>query len=182
MDSDFALLNSLFKSDPSLAIEKCKKIDFYSYYLKNLHMSSCKTEWSNMQISIFCRECATSDESCICLDCFLNGNHEGHNILVQKSTGNCDCGNTINWKKSGFCSKHSGHNSNEEHPENYLDEKLRNILMDVVFKACFNSLKQYSTNGQENASTIIDFVSSFLDLGDGFRRLISISIYRTIRH
>lgn len=31
--------------------------------------------------------------SAICMDCFSNGNHEGHDYKIHKSSGGvCDCG------------------------------------------------------------------------------------------
>lgn len=50
------------------------------------------------------------DGSCIiCMDCFKNGNHEGHKYVVKKAYGGCcDCGDIEAWKEEGFCKKHTG--------------------------------------------------------------------------
>lgn len=139
-------------------------------------MSTCQKEWSSSQLCIYCLDCAASHPACICLDCFLNGDHEGHNYVILNTSGNCDCGDLEQWKKSGICSKHRLNKGDEENPENYLDEKLRTILTDVIFRASLTSLKQQSTKNLESVSIIIQFLSSFLQFGDGFRRLICRSL------
>lgn len=56
----------------------------------------------------------------------------------------------------------------------------RSALTDFIFCAALSSLKQYSQTDIDSASKIIKFVSSFLKFGDGFRRLISISLTEKI--
>ena len=88
---------------------------------------------------------------------FLNRDHERHNYVILNTRGNCDCGDLEQWKKSGTCSKHRTIDGDEENPENYLDEKLRTILTDIIFKASLTSLKQQLTNNLQNSSIIIQF-------------------------
>ena len=129
---------------------------------------------------ISCTTCSLNPKSCICLECFLNGNHEGHNYIVYPhSTENCDCGDISQWKQSGFCSKHHGLEDNS-HPENYLDEKLRILLTDIVFKASFTAIKNLPGSDLPTLTTIIQFLQSFLKFGDGFRRLLTISLTEKI--
>ena len=181
------LVNS-FISDPESAIERCQEIicsvsnfdsykDFYTYHLKNAHISTCQHQWSTPELSISCRDCANSGNSCICLSCFLNGNHKGHEYSVDAgSVGNCDCGDLSLWKRSGFCSKHSGLGDQDKNPQDYLDKNLQTLLTDVIFKAAFSSLSNFTNDDTEKAISIIQFISSFLKFGDGFRRLIVISL------
>jgi E3 ubiquitin-protein ligase UBR3 len=43
------------------------------------------------------------------MPCFLAGNHKDHDYKISKSSGGmCDCGDPLAWKRSGFCSKHTG--------------------------------------------------------------------------
>lgn len=64
----------------------------------------------------------------------------------------------------------------KNYTESYLDWQLQTILTDTIFKAAFNSLQQLAIKDSEKAENIIQFVSSFLKFGDGFRRLIAISL------
>ncbi|KAK8888327.1 hypothetical protein M9Y10_039394 [Tritrichomonas musculus] len=180
-------LESLFISDTQKAINESQQIicsvagfasfsDFYNYHLEHSHISTCQKEWStNRQMSIHCVDCSISPNSCFCLECFLKSNHQGHEYLIRpNSIGNCDCGDLQQWKRAGFCPKHQGLEE-DSHPENYLDEKLRTVLTDTIFKAAFSSLTYFSQNKKDGFSLIIQFLISFLKFGDGFRRLLVIS-------
>ena len=183
----FFELRSLFISNPIEAIKKSQDIicsatdfdsykDFYNYHLQHSRMSTCQREWQNPQMSIHCFNCANNPQSCICLQCFLKGNHQGHDYTIRgDSTGNCDCGDFSLWKSQGFCTEHHGVEDNS-HPEDYLDEKLRVALTDTVFKAAFSSLIDLEVDEDEKINHIFQFVSSFMRFGDGFRRLIAISL------
>lgn len=184
--TDFEKLVLLFKSNPIEAITESQNLicsvtdfdsfkDFYLFHLHHPHMSTCQREWSTPQLAIHCYECSKNPQSCVCLECFLNGHHEGHDYVIRgNSCGNCDCGDLSMWKQTGFCADHHGVEENT-HPEDYLDEKLRTILTDVIFKACFTSLLSLETDEDWKISPIIEFLASFLRFGDGFRRLIVIS-------
>lgn len=57
-----------------------------------------------------CKTCQ-SDETCVlCLKCFQNGNHEGHDVFFHRTSpgGVCDCGDSEAWAPEGFC-VHHGH-------------------------------------------------------------------------
>ncbi|KAK8835926.1 hypothetical protein M9Y10_040307 [Tritrichomonas musculus] len=192
MDLSSKDIKLLFICDPQEAIAKCQEIicsasnfstfqDFYNYHLQNSHVSTCQNEWStNRQMSIHCDDCSNSKNSCICLQCFLNGNHQGHTYVVNpNSVGNCDCGDLSLWKRSGFCKHHQGL-ENDSHPENYLDEKLRTALTDTVFKGAFSAIKHLTEDNGENLPIIFQFLKSFLKFGDGFRRLLVISLTERI--
>ena len=127
-------------------------------------------------MSIHCNNCSISSNSCFCLQCFLDGNHQGYEYTINtKSCGNCDCGDLSECKHQGFCPLHQGIEE-DSHPENYIDEKLRNVLTDVIFKACFSAIKHLQPEDTENLEIILKFLRSFLSFGDGFRRLLSISL------
>lgn len=40
-----------------------------------------------------CYNCRTDGSCIICMDCYKNGNHEGHKVIFKKAYGGCcDCG------------------------------------------------------------------------------------------
>lgn len=190
MEVNYKDLKLIFAYDPITAIQLCENIictasnfktfrEFLDYHSHNSHISTCQNEWSD-RMSIHCNDCATDATSCVCLECFLNGNHQGHDYQVSvNSSGNCDCGDVYFWKPSGFCAKHHGL-EDVSNPENYLDEKLRTALTDVVFKASFASIKKLNKYDTTLLSQILNFLKSFLQFGDGFRRLMSISLTEKI--
>ncbi|KAK8837591.1 hypothetical protein M9Y10_036122 [Tritrichomonas musculus] len=119
-------------------------------------------------MSIYCFICGNTPSSCICLQCFLKGDHKGHEYTISAdSIGNCDCGDLSMWKRSGFCSVHQNV-ENEAHPESYLTPELRAILTDVIFKAAFMSLQTLNTDKEAKYEAVLQF-------GDGFRRLVTVA-------
>lgn len=115
-------------------------------------------------MAIKCYNCGLDPQSCIFLECFLNGKHDGHDYLVRPFTsGNCDCCDLSLWKLSGCCTKHQGMNEND-HPENYLHEKLRNFLTDVVFKAVFASFPYMQKQTEQKVLPTFQFLSFFFKI------------------
>ena len=57
-----------------------------------------------------CFDCRVDETCVICLECFKNSNHEGHQYFIKKSGcgGCCDCGDPEAWSEKGFCKTHSG--------------------------------------------------------------------------
>ncbi|EKE41227.1 hypothetical protein ENUP19_0267G0009 [Entamoeba nuttalli] len=109
-----------------------------------VHSYCCRHAWGNDSKAFLyrCKTCETGPNSCICVECFQNGNHEGHEYYMQKSGsgGTCDCGSSISWKASGFCKYHGHHfegNLYEITPEPWksrFDEKMELLLTLLVEK------------------------------------------------
>ena len=60
-------------------------------------------------IVIECFDCQVDSTCIICLQCFKNGNHEGHKYIANNAGGGCcDCGDKEAWAEKGFCKNHSG--------------------------------------------------------------------------
>ena len=99
--------NALFEKgrDSVTLLEKSKK------------SSVCGTIWKNGNMAYRCRDCQVTVNSCICVECFRAGDHEGHDYLLYASAcgGCCDCGDPDAWKPSGFCSNHVGASSSVRH-------------------------------------------------------------------
>ena len=168
MEEECEILTTLFTVDTQDAIEQCKNIistvsnfnsfaEFCNYHNEHAHVSICQQQWTTHRMSIHCKNCSKTDSSCLCLECFLGGNHEGHDYFILPNVaGNCDCGDITHLKSQGFCQKHQGLNG-EENPENYIDEKLRTTLTDYVFKAALSSLKTNTLEDSINSIQILKF-------------------------
>lgn len=70
--------------------------------------SKCGLVWTTNFVAYRCRTCAISLCMSLCTDCFLNGNHEGHdfNMFRSQAGGACDCGDPFVMKEGGFCHHH----------------------------------------------------------------------------
>jgi len=175
----------LFQENPLIAIQYCKQrmsypkfdcySDYYSTHNNPKHLSTCQNSWNTPMVAIHCDDCKLTDSSCICLDCFLKGNHEGHTITIRpESIGNCDCGDTCFWKLSGCCRDHQGQSENPDLDQ--LDLETREMASSV-FSASFKAINVLA-DGNEGykAKMIFDFLGECIKLGDGFRRVLAISI------
>lgn len=63
-----------------------------------------------------CKTCQ-ADETCVlCLKCFQNGNHEGHDVFFHRTSpgGVCDCGDSEAWAPEGFCIYHGRRHNDAE--------------------------------------------------------------------
>ncbi|KAK4749367.1 hypothetical protein SAY87_026816 [Trapa incisa] len=81
-------------------------------YLSEMNVGGhgvCGAVWGNNDIAYRCRTCEHDPTCAICVPCFENGNHEGHDYsTIYTGGGCCDCGDVTAWKREGFCSKHKG--------------------------------------------------------------------------
>ncbi|KAJ3441674.1 ubiquitin ligase e3 alpha-related [Anaeramoeba flamelloides] len=96
----------------------------------------CTASWGPGDTIIYkCLTCQKHKTSCLCYNCFHNGDHEGHIFFSQRSgVGCCDCGNEESWSPSGFCKHHQGP---PENPEIYLEEtylKRFQIIFPIFLK------------------------------------------------
>ncbi|KAJ6246326.1 ubiquitin ligase e3 alpha-related [Anaeramoeba flamelloides] len=136
----------------------------------------CNKFWKGDTWFYDCKTCELDSTSCICIECFQNGDHEGHDYRLKKgSVGMCDCGDVQSWKPSGFCKYHKGP---PKHPENLLEKEFRkrfelilpNILqllnekinerVDNAKKAC------YSQKNRLSKAELHLFVSKVLKIYD----------------
>eukprot|EP00188_Purpureofilum_apyrenoidigerum_P003153 Plantae.Rhodophyta-Purpureofilum_apyrenoidigerum.ctg32166.p1 GENE.Plantae.Rhodophyta-Purpureofilum_apyrenoidigerum.ctg32166~~Plantae.Rhodophyta-Purpureofilum_apyrenoidigerum.ctg32166.p1 ORF type:complete len:246 (+),score=40.36 Plantae.Rhodophyta-Purpureofilum_apyrenoidigerum.ctg32166:85-738(+) len=99
---------------------------------------ACGVVWKGNELAYKCKTCAVDPTCAICIDCFKNGDHEGHDYAMTKTAGGCcDCGdaqvskaeelqkNTLGyrssftqnfcvvyalqaWLPTGFCRNHVG--------------------------------------------------------------------------
>lgn len=79
------------------------------YELRNEEKLVCAKVIKYTDTVVECQQCRMDSTCIICIDCFNNGNHEGHKYKIRTgSSGCCDCGDREAWKPSGFCTKHTG--------------------------------------------------------------------------
>ena len=193
--NSYKILFKMFKKDTNEAVDLCKKEicenqgfssfeQFVEYHKEHAQVSTCQRSWPRGRMSIHCFTCSISTQSCICPECFLEGNHEGHDYCIRgNSSGNCDCGDSNLWKPSGFCKNHKGI-APDANPQDYLDEEFRNLIL-KLFTTAFEAVFFFARNQDEDqegskVKMILNFMKVFLKFGDGFRRLITIALTEKI--
>ena len=73
--------------------------------LKSNNTSSvCGLVWNAHFVAYRCRDCAISPCMSLCADCFINGDHEGHdfNMFRSQAGGACDCGDENVMRRQGY--------------------------------------------------------------------------------
>ncbi|KAG4216132.1 hypothetical protein ERO13_A01G222300v2 [Gossypium hirsutum] len=99
----------------------------------------CAAVWGSNDIAYRCRTCEVDPTCAICVPCFQNGNHKGHDFSIFKTGGGCcDCGDETAWKHEGFCSKHKGAEQIQQLPETIADSV--GPVLDVLFNFWRNKL------------------------------------------
>lgn len=64
-----------------------------NYKLKTEEKSVCAKIITKADAVVHCLNCQVDKSCIICMECFENGNHEGHKYQLAKgSSGCCDCG------------------------------------------------------------------------------------------
>ena len=85
-------------------ISGCMVPDEYFKTLKSFDNSPvCGLVWNANFFAYRCRDCGISPCMSLCADCFLAGDHEGHdfNMFKSQAGGACDCGDDTVMKKEG---------------------------------------------------------------------------------
>ncbi|KAG1706018.1 hypothetical protein DVH05_002580 [Phytophthora capsici] len=99
-----------------------------------------------------CKTCQ-SDETCVlCLKCFQNGNHEGHDVFFHRTSpgGVCDCGDSEAWAPDGFCVYHGQRdgdttvNSSSDHTGTLPEEivQVADALFSAIVDFCVDMAKR----------------------------------------
>ena len=144
----------------SILLENEKKSTTFDEYLnqlqKKLKKCTCQASWNSDVLIIRCRDCQTDGNSCICVNCFTKGKHEGHKILIRHGdSGCCDCGDPFGWSKSGFCCDHSGPEPNPEQTQ--LDQSTR-IKLISISNSSLHYIRQFADTNIDYFRNIIQFL------------------------
>lgn len=168
--------------------EETPSLQFHEYLdsIQNkLKKCSCQVSWSGIKtLAVKCRTCSNDCErdedrkGLLCLSCYLNGSHEGHDVqLVYTTSGNCCCGDPYFLKQTGFCSKHS---MPDEHPELTQIDKHTRISIISSCKALLSHFIFFANYERISFDLILKWLQRLIFIGDAPRRCISIAWSDTI--
>ena len=161
-----------------------------SNYMQNLRTQTgskcrCDAQWYAREgvdnIAFGCKTCAMSSASCICVACFEAGDHEGHDFYISRSDyGCCDCGDIYAWKRSGFCSMHTGPDVSDD-PTFRLDGWTLAHCEPMVIALLEGILEIIQTGdhievGADMMDQVFEFFLKLAALHDGLRRAIGRTI------
>jgi hypothetical protein len=115
--ADIERVRPLFDRDADLALSYCEtffyaanSVDFESFLATESRGSAfpwrCNKTLPESSITVHCRDCALTDDSVICLECFRGEDHDGHHCETRYG-GTCSCGNFLKWKEQSCCPDHT---------------------------------------------------------------------------
>ena len=147
---------------------------FEEYIKNNIKKHICAKSWGTEKLQIQCKECMKSSKSCMCLNCYLNGNHEGHHVTIKYSNFHCcNCGDEEFWKPEGFCPNHSICPKNPDQTE--MEPQLRQSYMTAFAIAAYYLLKSMmKTENDTFTNLIISWIHKHQLYGDSIRRCLCI--------
>ena len=178
-------LQQLFSHDINSAIVLCQKLfigekdqnQSFDSWLKTESKSiteySCKVTWNTPRLVVICQNCEIGKNSGICIPCYLNGNHEGHDVRLEISDyGSCDCGNVSSWKSSGFCCHH--YSMPADPYEQDFGKKRSEFLADVI-ELALSVLIRLGKKKElfDDLKEVVKFLIDVSSIGDAYRRLVS---------
>ena len=174
----------LFETDMDAAMRECeRKLTGANYpsfeaFLKRLKetlkCNVCQMSWGQKSLAGHCLDCQEKENSCICIPCFIAGNHAGHRaFVIAEGSGNCDCGDASFWKKSGFCPNHPGPDDNPD--ISGLPANLRTLFI-TIFSACLNNFGYLALNDVNGFADMWNWFQVFIPIGDAVRRCVTIAL------
>lgn len=134
----------------------------------------CQASWSKPTLSVHCETCGLTPTSCVCFNCFLGGNHEGHRVLVHYShAGYCDCGDETLWDPKGFCDDHTASDEGCEMGDGTEKE------IEILKFYCYSLLKMVWDRFEAGlivSMGVLSALSKFISIGDLPRRCCAIEL------
>eukprot|EP00178_Gracilaria_changii_P007181 TRINITY_DN229_c0_g1_i1.p1 TRINITY_DN229_c0_g1~~TRINITY_DN229_c0_g1_i1.p1 ORF type:complete len:1999 (+),score=196.21 TRINITY_DN229_c0_g1_i1:11536-17532(+) len=164
----------------------------------------CGRVWKEDELAYKCKTCERDPSCVICVECFRNGNHEGHDYAMLRINGGCcDCGDDQAWDPIGFCCNHKGACSEHEDLSRAMGADLRRALIEAVtavavsvFKSCAVLHEACRSRNQTSSTLNMLIGSSYAELvtrttstltwlnevvccGDGIRRAVGLLLTST---
>ena len=148
---------------------------FNEYLASKLPKKTCGKSWRTKKLTIHCETCQKDPCSCVCLQCYLNGDHKGHRIICKYSeNASCDCGDESLWKKEGFCKNHQG--SDEDPDLKDISPTLRENLI-KCFSVILNILGEvFEFEVNEMQVQYLLWIKEKIAIGDAIRRCFVIAL------
>ncbi|PXF43883.1 E3 ubiquitin-protein ligase PRT6 [Gracilariopsis chorda] len=149
----------------------------------------CGQVWRKDELAYKCRTCERDTSCVICVPCFRNGDHEGHDYAMLRINGGCcDCGDDQAWHPNGFCRHHKGASAEDEDLSSSLPPDLKRaiaesvmVVSELVCNSCtmLHKLRRSSRSIQHNrlrtrTCTLLEWLYEVVRCGDGIRRVVGL--------
>jgi len=129
---------------------------------------TCQASWSEDTLVMHCVTCGVSYNSCVCFDCYTAGCHEGHRVWAfYAGSGNCDCGDSMIWRPSGFCPCHPGADAHPDRAEMSAPERE---AFCAIFTVLLEQLPARARAGPAALTAAGEAIVALAAIGDATRR------------
>ncbi|TMW59322.1 hypothetical protein Poli38472_004391 [Pythium oligandrum] len=120
---------------------------FFQQFKPKTSQGLCGYMFQRNDIAFNCRTCQLDETCVLCLKCYQNGNHEGHDIYFHRTApgGMCDCGDAEAWDPNGFCVYHGNHDEADAIP---LPESVTRVA-DVLFEEIVNFMVEMAKTSMD---------------------------------
>jgi len=142
----------------------------------------CGKVWRKDELAYKCRSCERDPTCAICVECFREGNHLGHDYaMIRTGGGCCDCGDGQAWKAAGFCRKHRGASSEDEDPTAEMEPQLKERVKAGAARVsrvllALAGKERRSAVEESIAFCVIIWLKDVAECGDAVRRIIGIEL------
>ncbi|KAJ0398638.1 hypothetical protein ATCC90586_002916 [Pythium insidiosum] len=109
VDAIPAFLDAILLSQTGAAhVDDATSEAFFERFKPKSTRGLCGYLFQRNDIAFNCRTCQLDETCVLCLKCYQNGNHDGHDIYFHRTQpgGMCDCGDAEAWDPDGFCIYH----------------------------------------------------------------------------
>lgn len=183
--------------DPKKSIDSWDTIDWCRYLMaggktpdeygqtvrRYDNATTCGLVWTANFVAYRCRTCGISPCMSLCSECFLQGNHEGHdfNMFRSQAGGACDCGDSNVMKENGFCLKH-GPKAQINKPQVPPDLLcVAEAMMPRIFLRLIQHLREHSRLVQDfsaiqEADGFIAMLHQYSELGGAMRAVLTLAL------
>ncbi|KPI39910.1 E3 ubiquitin-protein ligase ubr11 [Cyphellophora attinorum] len=107
--------------------------------------SLCGHIFKPNEVYYHCATCTNDPTAVLCARCFASSEHEGHQLIINISSGNsgcCDCGDVEAWNRPVHCAIHTASDDNEQADEHMstlpddLQQSIRTTIGRVLDYFC----------------------------------------------
>ncbi|CAL0328232.1 unnamed protein product [Lupinus luteus] len=168
----------MFEGDPGAALKGLSEMSVGQ-------RGVCGDVWGHNDIAYRCRTCEHDGTCAICVPCFENGDHKGHDYFVIYTGGGCcDCGDVTAWQRKGFCSKHKGVEQIQPLPEE-LSNSVAPVLGSLFI--CWNARLKFASDsamsaerkkaGNELTFAVVDMLLEFCKHSESLLSFVARSLF-----
>jgi len=126
---------------------------------------ACGKVFSSGDYAYQCRTCQSDDTCIICVACFNDSEHVGHEVRMTFAHGGCcDCGDLESWKLEGTCSKHRPVDTVPDLPKD-LNASVLEFVIYVLSSAfsCVNNIHFIPQKNNSNNDILIRWKEKMRD-------------------